>query len=361
MFYLAKYGTQTTFGFPMVKRAVVDLAATADWTPATGDTKVSKDFGNFANSTNNPAAVGGTGSVGWSIVLTGTELTAAEVQVQIVDSATKAVEDQFITIYTYGNASAKIKADLSDAVRLGLTALPNANAQAAGGLSTIPTGNTGTAAAGASGTITLAAGSSATDNFYGPCIVKIISGTGAGQSRLGLGYVGSTKVLSVVPAWTTNPSTDSVYELCPGVADIEAWLKSAPNGLVSGAVPASADIVTWLGAAPLALTSQMLQVSLKAAQSNAITAASIATDAIDADALATDALAEIVAAVRAMVIETNGSYTLQQALSVCLAVLAGRTSNNGDTINDITNTATRVAATVDSNNNRTAVTVTPSS
>jgi hypothetical protein len=361
VFYLAKYGTQTTFGFPMVKRAVVDLAATADWTPATGDTKVSKDFGNVANTTNNPAAVGGTGSVGWTLVLTATELTAAEVQVQIVDSATKAVEDQFITIYTYGNASAKIKADLSDSVRLGLTALPNAAAQAAGGLSTIPTNGTGTAQAGASGSITLASGAPATDNFFSPCVVKIIAGTGAGQSRLGVGYVGSTKVLSVLPAWTTNPSTDSVYEICPGVADIEAWLKGAPGALVSGAVPASADLVTWLGTAPLALTSQMVQSSVKAVQNNAITAASIATDAIDADALASDALAEIVAAVRAMVIETNGSYTLQQALSVMLAVMAGRSSNNGDTYNDPTNTATRVAATVDGNNNRTVVVVSPSS
>src|SRR3954469_19714990 len=101
MFFWAKYGTQTDIRFPMVKRGVVDLAATGDWTPATGDTKISKDGGNFTNTTNNPAAGGGAGSVGWSLVLTATELQAAEVQVQIVDSATKAVEDQFITVYTY--------------------------------------------------------------------------------------------------------------------------------------------------------------------------------------------------------------------------------------------------------------------
>lgn len=113
MFLLAKYGTQTVFTFPMVKRGVVDLAATADWTPATGDTKISKDGGNVANSTNNPAAVGGTGSVSWTLTLTATELQAAVVDVQIVDSATKAVEDQFLKIYTYGHASARIQQDLS--------------------------------------------------------------------------------------------------------------------------------------------------------------------------------------------------------------------------------------------------------
>jgi len=43
-----------------------------------------------------------------------TELQAAEVDIQIVDSATKAVEDQFLVIYTYGNASAKIPFDMNN-------------------------------------------------------------------------------------------------------------------------------------------------------------------------------------------------------------------------------------------------------
>lgn len=115
MFLLAKYGVQTVFTFPVLKRGVADLAVSADWTPATGDTKVSKDGGNVANSTNNPAAVGGTGSVLWSLTLTATELSAAVVDVQIVDSATKAIEDQVIKVFTYGNASAKLAPDFSNA------------------------------------------------------------------------------------------------------------------------------------------------------------------------------------------------------------------------------------------------------
>jgi hypothetical protein len=136
MYLLAKYNTQTAFTFPMVKRGVVDFASSSDWTPATGDTKISKDGGNVANTTNNPTAVGGTGSITWTLTLTATELQAAVVDIQIVDSATKAVEDQFIKVYTYGNTSAKIPFDFSDLVRAGLTALPNANAEAAGGLYT---------------------------------------------------------------------------------------------------------------------------------------------------------------------------------------------------------------------------------
>lgn len=137
MFLLAKYNTQTDIRFPMIKAGVRDFAVTGDWTPATGDTKVSKDGGSDANTTNNPAIVAGTK---WKLTLTATELSCAEANIAIVDSATKAVEDQFLTVYTYGNASAKIIPDWSDIVRMGLTALPNAAAEAAGGLYTRGTG-----------------------------------------------------------------------------------------------------------------------------------------------------------------------------------------------------------------------------
>src|ERR1051326_8567338 len=139
MFLIGKYGTQTTFTFPMVKRGVVDLAVSADWTPAAADSAISKDQGSFADTTNTVAAVGGSPTrtaTGWKLTLTATEMQAATIDLQIIDAATKAVEDQYIKIYTYGHASAKIQADLSDVVRLGLTALPNAAAEASGGLFT---------------------------------------------------------------------------------------------------------------------------------------------------------------------------------------------------------------------------------
>lgn len=72
---------------------------------------------------------------------------------------------------------------------------------------------TGTAQAGAAGTVTLASGASATDNLYNGMTVVILSGTGAGQSRQVYDYTGSTKVANVSPNWTTNPSSDSVYIL----------------------------------------------------------------------------------------------------------------------------------------------------
>lgn len=191
MFFWAKYGTETTFTFPILKRAVIDLAATADWTPATGDTKVSKDGGNVANTTNNPAAVGGTGSVLWKLTLTATELQAAVVDVQIVDSATKTIEDQVIKIFTYGNASAKIVPDLSDIVRMGLTALPNAAAEASGGLYTRGSG-AGQINQAANGQIdsnvVKVAGTAQTGRDLGASVL-ISSGTGTGQLDVTSGVI----------------------------------------------------------------------------------------------------------------------------------------------------------------------------
>ena len=150
-----KYNTQSDLRFTMVKRGVVDLAVSADWTPATADAAISKDGGNFADCTNTIAIIGGTPTSSvcvWKLTITASEASCAEGVIQIVDAATKAVEDNVIRFFTYGNASAKFAGDWSDLVRLGLTALPNAAAEAAGGLYTRGTG-TGQIAQDANGNV----------------------------------------------------------------------------------------------------------------------------------------------------------------------------------------------------------------
>ena len=283
MYFLAKYNTQTDFNFPMVKRGVVDLAVTGDWTPATGDTKISKDSAAVANTTNNPAIASG---VSWKLTVTATELSAKWITIQIIDSATKAVEDQFLNILTYGNASAFFPApDYQDAVRFGLTALPNIASGSAGAVLTSGTGTaqlnvtggrgdadvlrwngtavttpktagtpvvdwvpsgwrSNTAQAGAAGSITLDASASATTDFYKYTLIQILSGTGAGQARLCTAYNGGTKVATIVPNWTTNPDATSVFSTMPlAIADIESWLAVVPNALISGRVDANAQLV----------------------------------------------------------------------------------------------------------------------
>lgn len=98
--------------------------------------------------------------------------------------------------------------------------------------------------------------------------------------------------------------------------------------------------------------------------SAAITAAKFGTGAIDAAALATDASTEIVAAIKAMVVETNGSITLGQAMSVILSFAAGVSTGQATTspiFKDASGTNTRITGTTDGSGNRSAVTLTPSS
>lgn len=126
-------------------------------------------------------------------------------------------------------SSGKVPGDL----KLWLTVAPNA--LSSGKVDAITIVRAGTAQAGAAGTITLDAGSSATDNLYRGFRVSIFSGTGAGQSRYVLSYVGSTKVATIVPNWTTNPDNTSVFvvETQAGV-DIEAWLNTAVTAATAG-------------------------------------------------------------------------------------------------------------------------------
>lgn len=72
---------------------------------------------------------------------------------------------------------------------------------------------TGTAQAGAATTITLDAGASAVNDFYKDQIIALTGGTGAGQSKIITGYVGSTKVATVNSAWATNPDATSIFAL----------------------------------------------------------------------------------------------------------------------------------------------------
>lgn len=136
MEFLRKYNTATNIYIPIIKRGVVDFALGADWTPAAGDVKISKDGGVAANVTNLPTAITMGNTAMWNFSLTATEMQAAKIVISVADSATKAVEDQMFLIGTYGNAAAEHAADFDDAVRLGLSALPAAAAEAAGGLYT---------------------------------------------------------------------------------------------------------------------------------------------------------------------------------------------------------------------------------
>lgn len=98
-----------------------------------------------------------------------------------------------------------------------------------------------TAQAGAATTITLDASASATDNLYRRGIIAIVSGTGAGQTRIITGYVGSTKV-ATVDTWTTNPDNTSVFAIyATGPSDVSSWRGTQPVALNNNLVQADLE------------------------------------------------------------------------------------------------------------------------
>jgi hypothetical protein len=108
-------------------------------------------------------------------------------------------------------------------------------------------------------------------------------------------------------------------------------------------------------------------IDADALAADCITAAKIAANSIGSSELATDCLgsdqlsAAAVTKIMASVVETQGSYTLQQAISIILSAVAGVSSSGGAVLESPDGVATRISATIDGSNNRTAMSLTPSS
>lgn len=81
----------------------------------------------------------------------------------------------------------------------------------------------GTAQAGAAGTITLAAGESATNDIFAGDRCVIVGGTGAGEHGMITAYNGTTKVATMSQNWVITPDATSEYELVPADVDVETW------------------------------------------------------------------------------------------------------------------------------------------
>ena len=222
MAFERKYGVATAAGthirIPIPKAGLRDFADSGDWTPAAGDVKISKDGGSLANIGTLPTYTNGA----WQFVFTATENQAATIEVQIVDSATKAIEDQFFIIETYGHASALHEFDrdtsiedivdlIWDEVLTGSTHnIPTSSGRRLRQLTGIVYTD-GTGQAGGVNTITLAAGESAQDNIYRQSYIGIVGGTGAGQGHHILAYNGTSKVAVIDDDWVVQPDATSEY------------------------------------------------------------------------------------------------------------------------------------------------------
>lgn len=110
------------------------------------------------------------------------------------------------------------------------------------------------------------------------------------------------------------------------------------------------NVATWIGSAPNALQSGRVDGYLGAT----------ATDAITSTSLASTAVNEIRDALLSYNVESTGSYSLQEALSIILSAVAGVTSNSGNTFKTPDGTTTRITATTNASGERTAITLAPS-
>lgn len=240
----------------------------------------------------------------------------------------------------YGPYIELVAHDPYDGVRMGLTALPNAAAEAPGGLYTRGSG-AGQVNQQTNGQIDANVHAISTDTTAADNLEAFMDGTG---------YAGGTIKLGVDAVAISGDTTAADN----AEADYDG------TGYAGGTIVKGANVTQWRGTQPNVLVSNRVDVSAGALAADVITAAAIAADAIGASELAAGAATEIADAVWVKVIETEGSYTAAQALSIGLSVLAGRTTDSGNTFKTPNNNATRVAATTNGSNERTAMTLTPS-
>lgn len=220
--FLRKYatGTGSNIAIPMVKAGSSDYATSSDWTPATGDVKVSIDGGSQANITTLPTYTNGD----WVFTFSNAELTGKRISVRIVDSATKAVEDSGFNIETFGNASAMHLIDYTDSTRFGLTALPAVAFGRVNGISSSILADSTTNSSGifsatstqyAFTALSLPAASLVSGGVKG-CLFVIKGGTGFGQSPrviTNATYSTGVVVLTFATAWTTTPDSSTTWEI----------------------------------------------------------------------------------------------------------------------------------------------------
>ena len=217
--FLRKYGVQTTIHFVLYEVDGVDLRV--DAADAGADCTIMKDEGAETTCANDFADEG----TGYSLVISATEMEAAEIMLYIVDSATKVWLDEALKIETYGNASAMHAMDLDTTVPTvaenadgawdeSLTGASHNNANSAGKrlrqVSAADIIYEGGIASATASTVVFDPGPDTNNNFYDHNMIVITEGTGIGQARSIHGWVGGTLTATIHPNWVTNPAADSV-------------------------------------------------------------------------------------------------------------------------------------------------------
>jgi len=299
--YLRKYGTGTgaDIYINIPKAASANHAVSADWTPATGDVKISKDGGAAANIGTLPTAIAMGNSTIWKFVFTDAELQAAFISITISDSATKAVDDTGFSIETYGNASGLHAFDLDTATQsvnvsqisgdsTAADNLENAYDDTAGPVPWHGIIDQGTAQSATATTVVLrAAAAFADDTIIGATIAVLGSTQGYWQVRVITDHVLTSDTVTV-PTWTVTPSgtiTYKIFATAPGATLTEiatAIWASATRTLTaldedSTTLDLDATIRAAVGLAAANLDTQVGDLPTNAELATAVAAALTAT------------------------------------------------------------------------------------
>ena len=111
--FLRKYGVQTKIDFDLYQTD--GGALKTDAVHSAGDTKISKDEGDEANTVNGFVDEG----QGYSITLAATEMQAARIKIYVVDQTNpKAWLETTIVVEAYGHANAQHPFDVEKAVKM---------------------------------------------------------------------------------------------------------------------------------------------------------------------------------------------------------------------------------------------------
>ncbi len=215
-------------------------------TSASGlDSEVSIDLGTFTDCANEAVELATSSGI-YYLYLTGSEMTGKIITIRIKTSTTDA-KTTILSIHP---------------VRM-------------------PSIDTGTAQAGAAGTITLKNGSSTADSYYNGMYVQITNNSPANvqyQTRKIISYVGSTRVATVESNWGTNPSSASTYTiLCPTAASMNAIAGVGVSGPTTAGILDS-NMVSIVGSSTAATNQKNAALAVF---SGTITGAATVTTLID--------------------------------------------------------------------------------
>lgn len=264
MSYLQKYAVADHIRVPLRKAGSNNHAVGADWTPVAGDVKISIDGGAAANVANLPTAIAMGNSALWDFNLTSGELTGKRIQVTVADSVTKAVEDDGFTIDTYGNASAQIIFDFSQATpAVNLTQVKGSTAHATTFDNWLAQDVSGTATSGTTTTLVDAARTEADTDYWKGSILLMTSGSLAGQARKITAFNAGTHTITVSPAFTQAVATQTYSILPDAGSDVIYWNGAAVAVPAVTGVP-KVDVADWIGSAPNALVSGRVDASIGA-------------------------------------------------------------------------------------------------